>query len=61
MVIIHGAMCGADPLWQASVIGVAKQHGERNSHAGKFTLASPTATTPSSAAFRISKCFREYY
>jgi len=38
MVIIHDAMCGADPLWQASVIGAAKQHGERNSHAGKFTL-----------------------
>ncbi|HKD06404.1 MAG TPA: ThuA domain-containing protein [Bryobacteraceae bacterium] len=38
MVIIHDAMCGADPLWQASVIGAAKQHGERNSRAGKFTL-----------------------
>ena len=38
MVIIHDAMCGNDSLWQASVIGAAKQHGERNSHAGKFTL-----------------------
>ena len=38
MVIIHDAMCGNDSLWQASIIGAAKQHGERNSHSGKFTL-----------------------
>jgi len=38
MVIIHDAMCGNDALWQASIIGAAKQHGERNSHSGKFTL-----------------------
>ena len=39
LVVIHDAMCGNDPLWQASIIGAAKQHGERNSHVGKFTLA----------------------
>jgi Trehalose utilisation len=38
MVVIHDAMCGNDSLWYASVIGAAKQHGERNSSAGKKTL-----------------------
>jgi type 1 glutamine amidotransferase len=31
VVVIHDGMCGKDPLWYASVIGGAKQHGERNS------------------------------
>ena len=39
IVVIHDAMCGGDALWQASLIGGAKQHGERNSSGGKLTLA----------------------
>jgi type 1 glutamine amidotransferase len=39
MVLIHDAMCGNDSEWQKTVVGAAKQHGERNSKAGKFTLA----------------------
>lgn len=31
IVVIHDGMCGSDSLWYASVIGGAKQHGERNS------------------------------
>jgi len=38
IVVIHDAMCGGDAVWYASVIGAAKQHGERNSAAGKKTL-----------------------
>jgi type 1 glutamine amidotransferase len=31
IVVIHDGMCGRDPQWYASLIGAAKQHGERNS------------------------------
>ena len=43
IVVIHDGMCGADPLWYASIIGGAKQHGERNSHheVMKFHIVDP--------------------
>ena len=31
IVVIHDGMCGSDSQWYASVVGGAKQHGERNS------------------------------
>jgi type 1 glutamine amidotransferase len=31
IVVIHDGMCGKDPHWYASLVGAAKQHGERNS------------------------------
>ena len=31
IVVIHDGMCGKDPQWYASLVGAAKQHGERNS------------------------------
>ncbi len=44
VVVIHDGMCGADPLWYASIVGGAKQHGERNSrHAVmKFHIEDPS-------------------
>lgn len=43
IVVIHDGMCGSDSQWYASVIGGAKQHGERNSrHAVmKFHVEDP--------------------
>jgi type 1 glutamine amidotransferase len=38
LVIIHDGMCGGDAAWFSSVAGGAKQHGERNSSAGKLKL-----------------------
>jgi type 1 glutamine amidotransferase len=38
LVVIHDGMCGSDGAWFATVAGGAKQHGERNSSAGKLTL-----------------------
>jgi type 1 glutamine amidotransferase len=45
IVVIHDGMCGADPLWYASIIGSAKQHGERNSHheVMKFHIVDPAS------------------
>jgi hypothetical protein len=43
IVVIHDGMCGRDALWYASVIGGAKQHGERNSRheVMKFHIEDP--------------------
>ena len=43
IVVIHDGMCGNDSLWYASVIGGAKQHGERNSRheVMKFHIEDP--------------------
>jgi type 1 glutamine amidotransferase len=43
IVVIHDGMCGSDSQWYASVVGGAKQHGERNSrHAVmKFHIEDP--------------------
>jgi type 1 glutamine amidotransferase len=38
LVVIHDGMCGGDAAWFATVAGGAKQHGERNSSAGKLKL-----------------------
>jgi type 1 glutamine amidotransferase len=38
LVVIHDGMCGGDAAWFAAVAGGAKQHGERNSSAGKLKL-----------------------
>jgi type 1 glutamine amidotransferase len=38
LVVIHDGMCGGDAPWFATVAGGAKQHGERNSSAGKLKL-----------------------
>jgi uncharacterized protein len=38
LVVIHDGMCGDDALWFSGIIGGAKQHGERNFHAGKLKL-----------------------
>jgi type 1 glutamine amidotransferase len=38
LVVIHDGMCGGDAAWFATVAGGAKQHGERNSVAGKLEL-----------------------
>jgi len=38
LVVIHDGMCGSDAAWFATVAGGAKQHGERNSSAGKLKL-----------------------
>jgi type 1 glutamine amidotransferase len=44
IVAIHDGMCGKDPKWYASLVGGAKQHGERNSrHAVmKFHIEDPS-------------------
>ena len=43
IVVIHDGMCGKDPLWYASLVGAAKQHGERNSRheVMKFHIEDP--------------------
>src|SRR5580704_5167647 len=43
IVVIHDGMCGNDSQWYASVIGGAKQHGERNSRheVMKFHIEDP--------------------
>ena len=43
IVVIHDGMCGSDSQWYASVVGGAKQHGERNSHHAvmKFHIEDP--------------------
>ena len=38
IVVLHDGMCSNDASWFAGVIGGAKQHGERNWHAGAFKL-----------------------
>jgi type 1 glutamine amidotransferase len=38
LVVIHDGMCGSDAAWFATISGGAKQHGERNSSAGKLKL-----------------------
>jgi type 1 glutamine amidotransferase len=45
VVVIHDGMCGKDPQWYASLVGGAKQHGERNSsHAVmKFHIEDPAS------------------
>jgi type 1 glutamine amidotransferase len=38
IVTMHDGMCSDDARWFSTIVGAAKQHGERNSSSGTFTV-----------------------